>query len=61
MNETISTIELDKSKYMHENEQLQKDLEKTLDERDVLRDKLNDAADKFEHTFTKQEDAYESQ
>jgi len=36
-------------------------LVKTLDERDFLRDKLNDAADKFETTFTKQEDAYESQ
>ena len=61
LNETIGILKLDKAKILHENELLIQELEKTLNEREILRDILNNAADKFEHTFTKQEDAYEGQ
>lgn len=57
LNQTISNLELDKNKICHEAEQLEKDLIKTVEERDSLKEKLSDAADKFEETFTKQESA----
>lgn len=59
--EKIAKLENERRNLCGDIENLKQSLESKNDECDAIRSKLNDAANKFEQTFTKQEGAYESQ
>jgi chromosome segregation ATPase len=59
--EKLSKLENERRNLLADNSSLKQSINNAEDDRDALKNKLNDAANKFEHTFTKQEGAYETQ
>lgn len=55
--EKIAKLEIERRNLSGDMDSLKQNLESKNDESDALRSKLNDAANKFEQTFTKQEGA----